>query len=264
MDKDEMLNQAGVGTDVPPMPAETDTPAVEDRPNRKAFSDRFKKRHADIDFEDKEARYGAMNEDADMLSQYEDSGRALSDIFDSNKWIAAMLMDLKDNPDMSPIEWMASQGIDIQEALDDPETAKKVAAQIAKHQESVTEQKKHEEELTQNLRKSRENLDKALGLEGEEASELWNKVWEMISDAENGIISTETWQMFQNGYNYNSDVESARTEGAMQGRNEKIQNKLKKSGDSTDVPPTLSASGGGNSQTASSRGTSSFFDDIRN
>ena len=40
-------------------------PPVDDRPNRKAFSERFAKRHKDIDFEDKEARYGAMNDDAD-------------------------------------------------------------------------------------------------------------------------------------------------------------------------------------------------------
>ena len=35
-------------------------PPVEERPNRKAFAERFGKRHKDIDFEDKEARYGAM------------------------------------------------------------------------------------------------------------------------------------------------------------------------------------------------------------
>lgn len=219
----------------------------EERPNRKAFSDRFKKRHSDIDFEDKEARYGAMNEDADMLSKYEDSGRALSDILDNNKWLAAMIMDLKDNPDTNPIEWMASQGIDIQEALNDEETSKKVAEQIAKHQADVADQEKHAEELRKNMQRSADDME-SLGLSDEEKSDLWEKVWNMIGDAENGIISSDTWKLFQNAYNYDNDVAAARQEGAMTGRNEKIQNELKKSTPKTNVPPTLSASGGQPSQ----------------
>lgn len=243
-------------------PIEDVAPAVEERPNRKAFSDRFKKRHAGIDFEDKEARYGAMNEDADMLSQYEDSGRALSDILDSNKWIAAMIMDLKDNPDLSPIEWMATQGIDIQQALDDDKTAKKVAEQIAKHQEDVADQEKHEEDLRKNMQRSADDMA-SLGLSIEEEAELWEKVWKMIGDAENGIISTETWKLFKNAYNYDDDVKSAREEGAMTARNEKIQNQLKKS-EKSNVPPTLSSSGSASPKKQQPRrsGGIDFFDGL--
>ena len=82
-----------------PEQAAEETPPVEDRPNRKAFSDRFKKRHADIDFEDKEARYAAMNDDADTLERYEESGKALSKVFDKHKWLAALAMDMEKNPE---------------------------------------------------------------------------------------------------------------------------------------------------------------------
>ena len=68
-----------------PEQAAEETQPVEDRTNRKAFSDRFKKRHADIDFEDKEARYAAMNDDADTLERYGESGKALSKVFDKHK-----------------------------------------------------------------------------------------------------------------------------------------------------------------------------------
>lgn len=217
----------------------------ENRPNRKAFSERFAKRHKDIDFEDKEARYGAMNEDADMLSSYEESGKALSDMFDKNRWLAAMAMDLKDNPDMSPIEWMASQGIDIQAALDDEETAKKVAQRIADYQQSSAEQAKHEEELKSNLQASADEME-SLGLDEEQKLDLWQKFFKVVSDAEDGIVSAETWKLFKNAYTYDDDVASAREEGAMQGRNEKLQNKLKKSR-KEEVPPTLSTNGGGSS-----------------
>lgn len=218
-------------------------PSIEERPNRKAFSERFAKRHKDIDFEDKEARYGAMNEDADALSSYEENGRALSEMFDKNRWLAAMAMDLKDNPDMSPIEWMASQGIDIQAALNDEDTAKKVAQRIADYQQSSAEQTKHEEELKNNLQASADEMD-SLGLDEEQKLDLWQKFFKVVGDAEDGKVSAETWKLFKNAYAYEDDVASAREQGAMQGRNEKLQNRLKTSRKES-VPPTLSTSGGG-------------------
>ena len=128
-------------------------PPVDDRPNRKAFSERFAKRQKDIDFEDKEARYGAMNDDADALARYEEDGKALSEMFDNNRWLAAMAMDLKKNPDLNPIQWMASQGIDIGAAMQDEEMGKKVAQQIADFQQKKADEDSHEQELFSNLQK---------------------------------------------------------------------------------------------------------------
>lgn len=233
-------------------------PPIEERPNRKAFSERFAKRHKDIDFEDKEARYGAMNEDADALSSYEENGKALSEMFDKNRWLAAMAMDLKDNPDMSPIEWMASQGIDIQAALNDEETAKKVTQRIADYQQSSAEQSKHEEDLKNNLRASANEMD-SLGLDEEQKLDLWQKFFKVVSDAEDGKVSAETWKLFKNAYAYDDDVASAREQGAMQGRNEKLQNRLKTS-HKEGVPPTLSTSGGGSP--VQQKKKSSFWDGL--
>lgn len=240
----------------------TDTPesSVDERPNRTAFSKRFSKRHSDVDFEDKEARYAAMNDDADMLGKYEESGRALSSMLDNNKWLAAMVLD-STRKGMHPFEWMASQGIDIKAALEDEELGKKVADQITKYQEKVAEQEKHTEELTKNLQKSREALDE-LGLSDEEADELYGKVWGVIADAEEGNISPETWKLFKNAYNYDSDISSARDEAAMQARNEKIQNKVQSS--STEgLPPSLASAGAGNKPASKGAKKESFWDDIR-
>ncbi len=235
-----------------------DAQVQEERPMRKAFSDRFAKRHKDIDFEDKEARYAAMNDDADMLSSYEESGRALSDAFDKNRWLAAMMMDLKDNPDMSPIEWMASQGIDIQLALDDDDTRKKVAQQIADFQEKKAQEEGHEQEVMANLRKSADAME-SLGLSEDERIDLWGKFFKIVGDAEDGTVSTDTWKMFRNAQSYDSDVASAREEGAMNARNEKIQNSLRKSDPS--VPPTLGTSGG-STATKKKKKTGGFFEGI--
>lgn len=261
MAKEELENQNVEGMADATMPA--DSAPVDERPNRTAFSKRFSKRHSDVDFEDKEARYAAMNDDADALGRYEESGQALSKMLDNNKWLAAMVLD-STKKGMHPFEWMASQGIDIKAALEDEELGKKVADQITEYQEKIAEQEKHGEQLMKNLQKSREALDK-LGLSDDEANDLYGKVWGVIADAEEGNISSDTWKLFQNAYNYDSDISSARDEAAMQARNEKIQNKVRTS-DSEGVPPSLSSSGAGNKSAtpkAKKRSSASeFFDGL--
>lgn len=257
-EKENLQNEPTSQTPAPAESPEAVAPPAEERPNRKAFSERFSKRHSDIDFEDKEARYGAMNDDADLLSQYETSGKALSGIMDNNKWFAAVLMKMKQNPDMNPIDAMASFGVDIQAALNDPDEAKKVAEIIAKHQESVAEQDKHEQEMMKNMRKSREVLDR---LYPDEASDMWKQLFDILGDAEDGNVPEDVWKMLHNSNNYDSDIASAREEAAMQARNEKIQNKVRSS--STEgIPPSLSSSGASN-KPARRQKTSGFFDDIR-
>lgn len=258
MTEEEKAKQNAGGTAEVAAPAESAeaAPPVDERPNRTAFSKRFSKRHKDIDFEDKEARYAAMNDDADALGKYEESGQALSKMLDNNKWLAAMVLD-STRKGMHPFEWMASQGIDIKAALEDEELGKKVADQITKYQEKVAEQEAHGEQLMKNLQKSREALDK-LGLSEDEANDLYGKVWGVIADAEEGNISSDTWKLFQQAYNYDSDIASARDEAAMQARNEKIQNKVRSS--STEgIPPSLNSSGAGNKPAKQKQGKKSGF-----
>ena len=251
-----MAEVNNINNDTAPQQSEA-APPVDDRPNRKAFSERFAKRHKDIDFEDKEARYGAMNDDADALSRYEEDGKALSEMFDNNRWLAAMAMDLKKNPDLNPIEWMASQGIDIGAAMQDEEMAKKVAQQIADFQQKKADEENHEKELVENLQKSADAMEE-LGLDEDGKADLWEKFFKVAVDAENGIVSAETWRLFKNAQNYDADVASAREEGAMQGRNEKIQNRVKRS-EKTEIPPSLNTNGGVSSTKKKSSG---FWDGL--
>ena len=162
MTKEELaqMNEEGGAQQAPPAEAATDETSVDERPNRTAFSKRFSKRHSDIDFEDKEARYAAMNDDADLLGRYEESGKALSKVFDKHKWLAALAMDMEKNPDDNPFDAMARLGIDVKTLLDDPEGGKKLAEILAKHNEDVAEQNEATEKVTANMRKSRERLSK--------------------------------------------------------------------------------------------------------
>lgn len=262
MTKEELaqMNEEGGTQQAPPAEAATDEAPVEDRPNRKAFSDRFKKRHAGIDFEDKEARYAAMNDDADLLGQYEESGKALSKVFDKHKWLAALAMDMEKNPEDNPFDAMARLGIDVKTLLDDPEGGKKLAEILAKHNEDVAEQNEATEKVTANMRKSLERLMK---LYPDDAQDMWSQIYEIHDKVESGDISDDIWKMLHNANNYDSDITSARDEAAMQARNEKIQNKVRSSANEG-IPPSLSSSGAGNApaKKKTKKRASSFFDDI--
>ena len=240
----EQMNAGGESEQQVPSPeqAAEETPPVEDRPNRKAFSDRFKKRHADIDFEDKEARYAAMNDDADTLERYEESGKALSKVFDKHKWLSALAMDMEKNPEDNPFDAMARLGIDIKALLEDPEGGKKLAEILAKHNEEVADQNEASERVTENMRKSIERLVK---LYPDDAQDMWKQIYEIHDKVESGDIPDDVWKMLHNANYYDSDISSARDEAAMQARNEKIQNKVRSSA-TEGIPPALSTSGAGN------------------
>lgn len=262
MTKEELaqMNEKGGAQQAPPAEAATDETSVDERPNRTAFSKRFSNRHSDIDFEDKEARYAAMNDDADLLGRYEESGKALSKVFDKHKWLAALAMDMEKNPDDNPFDAMARLGIDVKTLLDDPEGGKKLAEILAKHNEDVAEQNEATEKVTANMRKSLERLMK---LYPEDAQDMWSQIYEIHDKVESGDISDDIWKMLHNANNYDSDISSARDEAAMQARNEKIQNKVRSS--STEgIPPSLSSSGAGNApaKKKTKKRASSFFDDI--
>jgi hypothetical protein len=244
MIKEELaqMNEEGGTQQAPPAEAATDEAPVEDRPNRKAFSDRFKKRHADIDFEDKESRYAAMNDDADLLERYEESGKALSKVFDKHKWLAALAMDMEKNPDDNPFDAMARLGIDVKTLFDDPEGGKKLAEILAKHNEDVAEQNAAADRNFANMQKSYERL---MNLYPDEVNDMWSQIYEIHDKVESGDISDDIWKMLHNANNYDSDISSARDEAAMQARNEKIQNKVRSSANEG-IPPSLSSSGAGN------------------
>ncbi len=262
MTKEELaqMNEEGGAQQAPPAEAATDETSVDERPNRTAFSKRFSDRHPDIDFEDKEARYAAMNDDADLLGQYEQSGKALSKVYDKHKWLAALAMDMEKNPDDNPFDAMARLGIDVKTLLDDPEGGKKLAEILAKHNEDVAEQNEATEKVTANMRKSLERLMK---LYPDDAQDMWSQIYEIHDKVESGDISDDIWKMLHNANNYDSDITSARDEAAMQARNEKIQNKVRSSANEG-IPPSLSSSGAGNApaKKKTKKRASSFFDDI--
>lgn len=253
----DTINAAASGS----APQGAQTPPTEERPNRTAYAQMYAEDYPDADFEDKESRYGNLINDRKHLREYTQAGRGLSDIMDRQPWLGAMINELRENPDLDPFTWMASNGIDIQEALEDEEYRKKISDMLAEHQKKQSEGKAHDDEVAQNLESNAAaNLQKVqqkYGFDNDTASQMFRDLFEKVADpAFNGEVSEEVWDMIYKGLHYDEDVKNAREQGGMQARNEKMQNPVKNF--DNNVPPTLSQGGNGRAKKPEKR--PSFFD----
>lgn len=256
------LQPAGNPTGAPPV----NEPPSEERPNRSAYARMYAEDYPDADFEDKESRYGNLINDRRRLREYTDAGRGLSDIMDKQPWLGAMINELRENPDLDPFTWMAENGIDIQEALSDEEYRKKISGLLSEHQKKQSEGRKHDDDVSKNLESNAAaNLQKVqekYGFDNDTASQMFRDLFEKIADpAFNGEVSEEVWEMIYKGLHYDEDVKTAREEGGMRARNEKMQNPVK-TFDKKNVPPSLSQGGNGRAKEPEKR--VSFFDGLEN
>lgn len=235
-----------------PAEAPSETPPAA-RPNRDAYAKMFSEDYPDVDFEDKEARYGKMVEDRENYRSLSKAGRKLGEHLDKHRWLGAMFQDLAkdESGELDPFTWMANNGIDVQQAMEDPEYRKKIADGLKMAQQKQVEGEESAAQKDANLEASANALDalsKEMNLSDEQCDRMWKHLFEeVIVPGMNGEVSKDTWTLVLHALNYDSDIASAREEAGMQARNEKIQNKVK-SYDEQGVPPSFSQGAGRTTQ----------------
>lgn len=239
---------------------------VEERPNRVNYAKMFAEDNPDIDFEDKEARYGRMAEERENYRGLRKSGKALSKALDNNRWLGAMFQDLAKNPDKDPISWMYDNGIDVQRAMEDEEYRKQVAEGLVEFQRKQVEGEAAALERDANIEKSATALDelsKELNISDEQCDRMWAHMWQdVIAPGMKGEISKDTWKMVLHAMNYDQDIVNAREEAGMQARNEKFTNKVK-SFEEEQVPPSFSQGKAMATTPKKRKSTSMDFEDMK-
>lgn len=234
--EEEKIEQQPVAPVETGAPAESGVPA---RPNRDRYSSMFAEDNPDVDFEDKEARYGRMAEERESYRKLRESGTKFSGILDKHRWLGAMLLDDETNP----LVWLAKNGIDIKAALDDPETMQKVTDAFDNWTQKQAENEAAEKAKDKAIEKSVEALDavqQEFGLSDEQKNRMFEHFWdEVFLPAFAGEVSRDTWVALMHAMNYDTDIANAREEAAMQARNEKHANKVKNFEESQ-VPPAFS------------------------
>jgi hypothetical protein len=247
------------GTPVAEAAQVSETPA---RPNRDRYASMFAEDNPDVDFEDKESRYGRMAEERDTYRKLRDSGKKLSGILDKHRWVGAMLMDDEENP----LVWMAKNGIDIKAALEDPEVMQSVTDGFNSWQQKQVDGEAAEKAQEEAINKSLEALasvQQEYGLSDEQFDRMWTQFWdEVFQPAFKGEVSKDTWVAMMHAMNYDQDMKNAREEAAMQARNEKHANKVK-TFDEKQVPPSFSQ-GRGQAVTPKQTKRESLMDFVRN
>lgn len=220
-------------------------PSTEPRPNRDEYSRMWAEDNNDIDFEDKEARYGRAIEDRNELRERRKADAHLGKLFDDHEWLAVMASELRDNPDIDPFEWLEGfcneNDLSISDILDQPEARKRLSAKIAARQKENADKLVKSNKIKDNLTKSYEAIAKAFPDKNpEEVDELWLQFWQIVEQAENGVVDVKTMVDFAHSLSYEDDIKSAREEGGMAARNEKIQNTIRKpSEEAGRMPPSL-------------------------
>lgn len=214
------------------------------RPNRDRYSAMFAEDNPDVDFEDKEARYGRMADERESYRKLRDSGKKFSGILDKHRWLGAMLADDETNP----LVWLSKNGIDIKAALDDPEVMQKVSEAFdgwtQKQADGEAAEQAQEQAIGESLN-ALASLQAEIGLTDEQMDRMWEYFWdEVFAPAFEGKVSKDIWVALMHAMNYDQDIQNARDEAAMQARNEKHTNKVKNFEESQ-VPPTFGQGAGG-------------------
>jgi len=241
-------------------------PQPESRPNRDRYAGMFAEDNPDINFDDKEARYGRMAEERESYRNLSKAGKGLSQALDKNRWLGAMFQDLAENPDKDPISWMYDNGIDVQKAMENEEYRMKVAEGLAEFQQNQAEGEAAAEQKAANFESSCDELSalqEEAGLSDEQCSRMWNHLFdEVVGPAMDGKVSKETWKMVLHAMNYDQDIKNAREEAGMQARNREYKKNRVKTFEESKVPPSFSQ-GQGQPVTRPKK-KEGLFDDLQN
>lgn len=248
--------------------AENQTPTPT-KSRREQFGERLKKKYPDREFADDEALFGQIDEDyADYdnrIGEYKNREKELSDMFAADPRSASFLNSWRkgEHPMTAFIRQFGKDGLE--ELVNNEEKMDEFAKANEEYLARVAKEKELEEEYQRNLSETIENLDKFQS-ENRLSDEMTDKVMEFLAgivrDGIMGKFTPETIGMALNAVNHDADIQNARTEGQVAGRNAKIDEQLRKpkTGDGT---PDLAGSNNAPTRKPSNRSMFDLADEAR-
>lgn len=229
-----------------------------------SFGERFGKKFPDVDAQDEEAYYGALNGEFDRVERMDAAQRELGELLGRDPRSAGFLMALKNGD--NPMEYLIEQyGDDFREALNDEDKAKEFAAAFAKNAEKRAESERLREESSKNLQAMVDALDEAQK-DGSFTDDDAVKAFEYLY-ADGGLmdrilvndIKKEDWMMLLKATKYDDmmaenevKVSEAREEGEVAGRNANIDIQKKKKAQAQKMPGHVPGMGSVRPQTKKS------------
>lgn len=204
------------------------------RSKRDLTLDRLRSKYPEDKFEDDDQIFGRIYDDYDNydneLAGYKEREGKFSDMFTSDPRSARLMMDWR-NGDDPAVALIRIYGNDIVDAIDDPEKQEAIAEANKEYMDRVAKEKEYEEEYTSNLAeslKALEQIQQERNLTDEQVDQSMSWIITIAKDAMMGKFTPETIELAIKAQNYDSDVEQARVEGEVKGKNTKITEQLRK------------------------------------
>lgn len=203
--------------------------------------ERLQGRYPDRDFSDEEVVFGQISDDYDQYDQdlagYQEREKAFSDMFTSDPRSASFINSWRqgENPVIALVRRF---GKDIKDVIEDPEWQKQVEEADKEFVERVAKEKELNDLYEANKEetiKTRDAYQAKHGLSDEQIDAAIALLREIANDLVVGKITEETLDMAFKAINHDADVQVANHEGLVQGKNTKVEEKLRKpkSGDGT-------------------------------
>lgn len=226
---------------------------VEEQPisKRTRFLSKMKNRMPDVNFdsEDPEERYAAFDKyDEDVhgqLGKFKESDGKLKELFAKDPRFASFMSDVVGggSPSTSFVKYF---GKDVLDMSSDEEQMAKLNESNQEYLNRVAESNKLREEQEKNMESSAQQMSdfkSEKGMSDEDFDSFIGECYNVVEGALMGKIDKSFLETMYKGLNYEKDLQDAATAGVIEGRNQKIDETLKKQ--TGDGVPNLNTGGKG-------------------
>lgn len=218
---------------------------------RSSFLSKMKNRMPDVNFdsEDPEERYSAFDKyDEDVqeqLGKYKESDSKLKELFAKDPRFATFMSDVVGggSPSTSFVKYF---GKDVLDMSGDEEQMAKLNESNQEYLNRVAESNKLRQEQEKNMESSAQDMSdfkSEKNMSDEDFESFIDECYKVVEGALMGKIDKSFLEIMYKGLNYEKDLQDAATAGVIEGRNQKIDETLrKKDGDGI---PNLNTGGKG-------------------
>lgn len=216
---------------------------------RQLLNERMQSRYPDMNIEDDEEFSGRISDDMDAYetenATYREREGALMDMFSADPRSATFLSSWRRGEDPA-IQLIRQFGPELRDALEDPDKLEAIAAASKEYTDMAAQNQQLEAEWQQNMQKSLSDIDawqQQNGLSDDEVDAAIAACAEAGSNWIKGIVSPDVLNKFMMAANYDADVASARNAGEIDGRNAKIDERLRSAKKGDGVPGGFGSGG---------------------
>lgn len=192
------------------------------------YMEGFRQKHPDWQEDDEEGFYGALSADdassAEKMKGYEDRESQVSDALAGSPLNAALFVDAMNGTPV-PLALLQRYPEEVKAWMDDPENADALKGVFESHAKKIEDNKKLEEEKAKNVEESNALIDEMIA-NGEMTEDEVNQYLDFLGNIGVGLmmghVEKEWLLAAKNAINHDNDVNAAKTQGEIDGRNANI------------------------------------------